>query len=41
MDVLHLQAMLDHSVQSVDDDFLREHKAHSPVDNLERASQST
>ncbi len=42
MDVLHLQAMLGHEsldmtrhyAQMVDDDLLREHKAHSPVDNL-------
>ena len=44
MDVLHLQAMLGHSslemvqhyAQMVDDDLLREHKAHSPIDNLSR-----
>lgn len=44
MDVLHLQAMLGHSslemvqhyAQLVDDDLLRSHKAHSPIDNLSR-----
>ena len=44
MDVLHLQAMLGHSslemvrhyAQMVDDDLLREHKAHSPIDHLSR-----
>ena len=44
MDVLHLKAMLGHSslemvqhyAQMVDDDLLREHKAHSPIDNLSR-----
>ncbi|HSG42937.1 MAG TPA: site-specific integrase, partial [Anaerolineales bacterium] len=42
MDVLHLQAMLGHSslamvkhyAQMVDDDLIREHKKHSPVDSL-------
>jgi integrase/recombinase XerC len=42
IDVLDLQAMLGHAgleivqhyAQMVDDDLLREHKAHSPVDNL-------
>jgi site-specific recombinase XerD len=42
MDVLHLQAMLGHEglemtrhyVQVVDDDLLREHRAHSSVDWL-------
>lgn len=42
MNVLHLQAMLGHAsldmvqhyAQMVDDDLLREHKAHSPIDNL-------
>jgi integrase/recombinase XerD len=42
MDVLHLQALLGHAglemvqhyAQMVDDDLLKEHKAHSPVDNL-------
>lgn len=42
MDVLHLQAMLGHEslemtrhyAQMVDDDLIREHKQHSPVDNL-------
>jgi site-specific recombinase XerD len=42
MNVLHLQTMggwadlemVQHYAQMVDDDLLREHKAHSPVDNL-------
>ena len=42
MDVLHLQAMLGHSslemvrhyAQLMDEDLIREHKAHSPIDNL-------
>jgi site-specific recombinase XerD len=44
MDVLHLQAMLGHAsltmtmhyAQMVDDDLLQAHKAHSPIDNLQR-----
>jgi integrase/recombinase XerD len=44
MDVLHLQAMLGHSslemvrhyAQLMDEDLIREHKAHSPIDNLHR-----
>jgi site-specific recombinase XerD len=44
MDVLHLQAlggwegleMVKHYAQLVDDDLLRSHKAHSPIDNLPR-----
>jgi site-specific recombinase XerD len=44
MDVLHLQAMLGHSslemvrhyAQLMDEDLIREHKAHSPMDNLHR-----
>ncbi len=44
MDVLHLQAMLGHAsldmvqhyAQMIDDDLLGAHKAHSPIDNLER-----
>jgi integrase/recombinase XerD len=44
MDVLHLQAMLGHSslemvrhyAQLMDEDLIREHKAHSPIDNLRR-----
>lgn len=44
MDVLHLQAMLGHSslemvrhyAQLMDEDLIREHKAHSPIDNLNR-----
>lgn len=44
MDVLHLQAMLGHSslemvqhyAQLVDDDLLRSHRKHSPIDNLSR-----
>ena len=44
MDVLHLQAMLGHAsldmvqhyAQMVDDDLLRSHQAHSPIDNLVR-----
>lgn len=44
MDVLHLQAMLGHAsltmtmhyAQMVDEDLLQAHKAHSPIDNLER-----
>jgi site-specific recombinase XerD len=44
MDVLHLQAlggwegleMVKHYAQLVEDDLLRSHKAHSPVDNLPR-----
>jgi integrase len=42
MDILHLQAMLGHSslemvkhyAQLMDEDLIREHKAHSPIDNL-------
>ena len=42
MDVLHLQAILGHSslemvqhyAQLMDEDLIREHRAHSPVDNL-------
>jgi len=42
MDVLHLQALLGHSslemvqhyAQLMDEDLVREHRAHSPVDNL-------
>jgi integrase/recombinase XerD len=42
MDVLHLQALLGHSslemvqhyAQLMDEDLIREHRAHSPVDNL-------
>ena len=44
MDVLHLQAMLGHSslemvqhyAQMVDVDLLQAHRAHSPIDNLQR-----
>jgi integrase len=44
MDVLHLQANLGHSslemvrhnAQLMDEDLIREHKAHSPIDNLKR-----
>lgn len=44
MDVLHLQAMLGHSslemvrhyAQLMDEDLIREHKAHSPIDSLHR-----
>lgn len=44
MDILHLQAMLGHSslemvrhyAQLADEDLVREHKAHSPIDNLLR-----
>jgi integrase/recombinase XerD len=44
MDVLHLQAMLGHSslemvrhyAQLMDEDLIREHKAHSPMDNILR-----
>jgi site-specific recombinase XerD len=47
MDVLHLQAMLGHAsldmvqhyAQMVDDDLLRAHKAHSPIDNLSRLKE--
>jgi len=47
MDVLHLQAMLGHAsldmvqhyAQMVDDDLLQEHKAHSPIDNLQRLTK--
>ncbi len=46
MSVLHLQAlggwegleMVKHYAQLIDDDLLREHKAHSPVDNLSKLS---
>ncbi len=42
MDVLHLQALLGHAglemvqhyAQMIDDDLLKEHKKHSPIDNL-------
>ena len=42
MNALHLQNlggwasldMVQHYAQMVDDDLLREHKAHSPIDNL-------
>jgi integrase/recombinase XerD len=44
MDILHLQAMLGHSslemvrhyAQLMDEDLVREHKAHSPIDNILR-----
>jgi site-specific recombinase XerD len=44
MDVLHLQIMLGHEslemtrhcANIVDEDLLREHKAHSPIDNLSK-----
>ena len=44
MDVLHLQTMLGHEslemtrhyADMVDEDLLREHKAHSPIDNLSK-----
>lgn len=44
MDVLHLQAMLGHSslamvehyAQLMDEDLIREHKAHSPMDSLKK-----
>ena len=44
MDALHLQNlggwasldMVQHYAQRVDEDLLREHKAHSPIDNLDR-----
>ena len=44
MSLLHLQAlggwadmeMVQHYAQMVDDDLLQAHKAHSPIDNLER-----
>ena len=46
MDVLHLQSlggwtsldMVYHYAQMVDDDLLQAHKAHSPIDNLDRLS---
>jgi site-specific recombinase XerD len=47
MDVLHLQALLGHSglemvqhyAQMVDDDLLKAHEKHSPVDNLSRLAK--
>jgi site-specific recombinase XerD len=44
MDVLHLQTMLGHEILEmirhhadiVYEDLLREHKAHSPIDNLSK-----
>lgn len=47
MDVLHLQALLGHAslamtmhyAQMVDEDLLQAHRAHSPVDNLDRFRQ--
>lgn len=44
MDVLHLQTMpgheslemTRHDADMVDEDLLREHKAHSPIDNLSK-----